>query len=72
MVALRRNADGTPMCMITLVCPECRYGVAGNRIETAPPKPGMVPYCPECLARMRWVVMRVTEYLHGPPDLRVS
>ena len=69
MVALRRNQDGSPMVMVTLVCPFCGHAIAGNLVETMPPQPGLVPYCPLCLQDNRWTVLERKQYASGPPTL---
>lgn len=67
----RLKRHGRTVPVVELRCPVCHFGLLCTAGEATPPKPGMVPYCPQCRKLGLSIEMRRKEYRSGPPDLIV-
>jgi len=70
-MSVRKNRAGQPIVAVELRCPRCKRGLLLSQGEATPPKPGLVPYCQDCLLEGNTVQMRRKEFRSGPTDLHV-
>jgi len=67
----RRRKNGITIPVVEFSCKRCKRKLLTSRAEAQPPKPGLVPYCQDCLKEGQSVVMDRKEYSSGPINLIV-